>query len=123
MSSRNLLYVAYPDDNFTTYVTNYLTTGVCWIQAGSLLYLTYPLFTGKPNIEKLTGLVQNRSVTAAALFGMYGLGNLFAGLTHQYYPHEIQYPDTDVDYYVLWSLSLLCQFRDSFDVQYLRVIC
>ena len=111
MSARNLLYVAHPDNVLATYATNYVTTGVCWLQAGALLYQSYPLFTGKPTIKKLIGLVQNRSVTAASLFGIFGLGNLFAGLTHQYYPHTPQYPDTGVDYYLLWSLSLLSQFR------------
>ena len=105
MSTRTLLYEYGLDGTIGCYVTDYVMTAVCGIMV-VLIVTRYRDKMQQFSLFKFNSDNAKYDVCIAVLI-FKGIGYLFGGICHQYYPHTHEFPGTPLGYYITWIPTII----------------
>lgn len=100
MSTRRGLYELGLDDTPGTYLTDYVITALSWSFCVVLLIRNY-------GDKRKFSIYKRRDHALLLYFITFGISYLCGGITHHFYPHTNEYPNTPNGFYIFWIPTLI----------------
>ena len=105
MSTRRILFEYGLDDTVGTWMTCYYITGLTWTFA---FILFCKMYRDKHNgTDTKPWSLWHRNSMCILYLILNGISWLFGGITHQFYAHTNDYPNTPSEWYIFYGLKII----------------